>query len=115
VTKYIIVPIRWDGITELSEIFQIKIFNSVNARLKSEPNPQFATITIVGINDTPEPRFIKNMQAIIGAVCGAATAVPCALLMARLIRSVKRGKGDKEKAMEEDGNEDEQADDGGFT
>ena len=43
---------------------QIKIFNSVNARLKSEPNPQFATITIVGINDTPEPRFIKNMQVL---------------------------------------------------
>ena len=72
---------------------QVKIFNSVNARLATEPNPQFATITIVGINDTPEPRYIKNMQAIIGAVCGAATAVPCALLGARLIRSLRRGSG----------------------
>ena len=59
----------------------------------TSPSRQFATITIVGINDTPEPRFIKNMQAIIGAVCGAATAVPCALLSARLIRSLKRGRG----------------------
>ena len=75
------------------KILQVKIFNSVNARLATEPNPQFATITIVGINDTPEPRYIKNMTAIIGAVCGAATAVPCALLLARFIRSLRRGNG----------------------
>jgi len=115
-TKYIIVPIRWDGITELSEIFKIKIFNSVNARLATEPCPQFATVTIVGLNDTPEPRYIKNMQAIIGAVCGAATAVPCALLSARLIRSLRRGNVDPNKAGEEDdaGDEKAGADDGGF-
>ena len=47
----------------------------------------------MGINDTPEPRYIRNMTAIIGAVCGAATAVPCALLIARFIRSMRRNKG----------------------
>ena len=52
-----------------------------------------SNITIVGINDTPEPRYIRNMTAIIGAVCGAATAVPCALLIARFIRSMRRNKG----------------------
>jgi len=103
-TKYIIIPIRWDGITELSETFQVKIFNAVNAKLATAPDPQYATVTIVGINDTPEPRYIRNMQAIIGAVCGAATALPCALLSARLIRSLRRG---KEEEDDIDDNEDD--------
>lgn len=113
-TKYIIIPIRWDGLTELSETFQVKIFNAVNAKLATEPDPQFATVTIVGMNDTPEPRYIKNMQAIIGAVCGAATAVPCALLTARFVRSLRRGNVDPNKAMEEDEENEAEKDDGGF-
>ena len=69
---------------------QVKIDNAVNAKLMTEPNPQWAMVTIVGINDTPEPRFIANMQMYMGLVCGAATAVPCALLSARLVRSFNR-------------------------
>jgi hypothetical protein len=74
----------------------VRIFNSINAKLSIEPRfgcnayECRSNITIVGINDTPEPRYIRNMTAIIGAVCGAATAVPCALLIARFIRSVRR-------------------------
>jgi hypothetical protein len=75
------------------------MFNSVNAKLSTDRKigcddyQCLSNITIVGINDTPEPRYIRNMTAIIGAVCGAATAVPCALLIARFIRSIRRTKG----------------------
>ena len=31
-------------------------------KLGTETDPQFATVTIVGINDTPEPRCIRNMH-----------------------------------------------------
>ena len=160
---------------------QIKIDKPVNARLKTEPEPQWATVTIVvrcipshkrgvasshlqpvtpractppcltkyachaletrhghactagcqetkilpdsvlalsqqGINDTPEPRYIRNMQAIIGAVCGAATAVPCALLTARFIQSLRRGKMKADTAMDDDDDDDDagKGDDGGF-
>ena len=78
----------------------MQIFNSINAKLSIEPRfgcnayECRSNITIVGINDTPEPRYIRNMTAIIGAVCGAATAVPCALLIARFIRSVRRSKSE---------------------
>lgn len=69
-----------------------------------------------GINDTPEPRYIRNMQAIIGAVCGAATAVPCALLTARFIQSLRRGKKKADTAMDDDDGDDDagKGDDGGF-
>ena len=77
----------------------MRIFNSVNAKLSTDRKigcddyQCLSNITIVGMNDTPEPRYIRNMTAIIGAVCGAATAVPCALLIARFIRSIRRTKG----------------------
>jgi len=40
--------------------------------------------------------IFEALQAIIGAVCGAATALPCALLSARLIRSLRRGKEEED-------------------
>mmetsp|Transcript_47948 Transcript_47948/g.113533 ORF Transcript_47948/g.113533 Transcript_47948/m.113533 type:complete len:971 (+) Transcript_47948:388-3300(+) len=86
-TKHIIIPIYADDITEESETFKVRIFDVVNATDITET----ATVTIAGINNTPTPRYIQNMQQIIGAVCGAATAVPCALFAARLIRSLRRG------------------------
>jgi len=86
-TKFIYIPIYSDGITEESETFTVRINAVVNATDITET----ATITIAGINNTPTPRYIYNMQKIIGAVCGAATAVPCALFAARLIRSLRRG------------------------
>ena len=78
---------------------QVKIDNAVNAKLMTEPEPQYATVTIVGINDMPPPRYVASMQSIIGAVCGAATAVPFALLSARFIRSLRRGHGESSIEM----------------
>jgi hypothetical protein len=88
-TKHIIVPIRSDGITELDETFEIWVYNVINASMVTN-DTQRAVVTIVGINDWPQPLYIDTTLRTIGAVCGAATAVPCALYLARLIRSVRR-------------------------
>ena len=87
--KYIVVPIRSDGITELDETFEVWVYNVINASMVTN-DTQRAVVTIVGINDWPQPLYIDTTLRTIGAVCGAATAVPCALYLARLIRSVRR-------------------------
>ena len=87
--KSIIVPIRDDSITALDQTFEIWIYNAVNASMATNET-QVASITIVGINNWPEPLFSDITLRTIGAVCGAATAVPCALYLARLIRSIRR-------------------------
>ncbi|EKX44701.1 hypothetical protein GUITHDRAFT_139625 [Guillardia theta CCMP2712] len=99
-TKYIIIPIYDDILMEQNEFLQVRIFQAVNATLISDP--QFATVTIVGMNDIPTPGFIPNMQAIIGAVCGAASTLPCVLFAARLIRSFRKGKTKRGELMEQD-------------
>jgi len=87
-TKHIIVPIRADGIAELNELFEVWIYNVVNGSMANDT--QRAVVTIVGVNNWPEPLFISTTLRIIGAVCGAATVIPCSLFMARLVRSVRR-------------------------
>ena len=86
--KHIIVPIRRDGVTKPSRMFEVWIYSVVNGSMANDT--QRAVVTIVGINNWPEPRYINNMLRIIGAVCGAATLIPCALFAARLVRSFRR-------------------------
>lgn len=46
-------------VQELSETFQVSIFRVENASMSFAT--QTAVVTIVGINDTPEPQYIENM------------------------------------------------------
>jgi hypothetical protein len=113
-TKHIVVPIRSDGITELDETFEIWVYNVINASMVTN-DTQRALVTIVGINDWPDPLYIDTTLRTIGAVCGAATAVPCALYLARLIRSVRRdlSRTVKENAKEGKEGKEEKADKAG--
>ena len=86
--KNITIPIRADGPTAPSQIFEVWIENVVNGSMVTKT--QRAVVTISGISNWPQPLFISNMLRIIGAVCGAATAIPCGLFVARFIRSVRR-------------------------
>uniref|UniRef100_A0A7S0UA15 Calx-beta domain-containing protein n=1 Tax=Hemiselmis andersenii TaxID=464988 RepID=A0A7S0UA15_HEMAN len=88
-TKYIIVPIKDDDLWELHETFDVSISSVVNASMSS--NTQTAVVTIVGMNDTPRPKYIENITVIIGAVVGVSTILPLSLFAARLIRSLRRG------------------------
>ena len=46
-------------IQELSETFEVSISGVINASMSSES--QIAVVTIVGVNDTPVPRYINDM------------------------------------------------------
>ena len=92
-TKFIVVPITDDSIMELSEVFQVRISDVVNASMVATANTngtQTATVIIVGINNTPQPTYINRMSTIIGIVCGAATIVPCMFFAARFVREFRR-------------------------
>jgi len=88
-TKFINVPIMDDDVWELDETFDVVISSVVNASMSQAT--QTAVVTIVGMNDTPIPKYIDNMTVIIGAVVGVATILPLSLFLARLVRSMRRG------------------------
>lgn len=88
-TKYIVVPVRDNGLTQPDRTFEVWVYNAVNASMAGN-DTQRAVVTIVGVNNWPQPLFIDTTLRTIGAICGAATAVPLALYLARLVRSIRR-------------------------